>query len=331
VLLCLAGLAVLPAAASADYTCTSVSGRIAIAMREVRPGGDFAPTGPSIVANADGSIFTAACPGGATVFNTNSFEITDAVPSLTRRVSIQAIDIPFAPGAPLEPDGTSEIEFDIDLGPESPAPDTVDLRLPPSDDNIEIGTTRGSDLTLANLNAGAEPADHSDADVRIDGLHDFANDGSDLRGHEFVAVFDQGGDDRFSADGGPALPLPAATSVTLQGYSGNDQLIGGRRGDELEGASGDDDLKGMDGNDLLTGDTGRDRLKGGSGKDRLKGGDGSDRIVGNGGKDRFDGGPSGDFIKSRDGRSESVACGPGRFEVRADDEDRVARDCERIL
>jgi hypothetical protein len=322
-------LLAMPAHVSADYTCTSKGGHVDIAMREIQPAGDFAPAGPSIVTHPGGAIFTAACPPGATVTNTSSFTVTDTAPELTRRVSINADAGPFAPGMPLEPDGTSEIEFDIDLGPPNPAPDTVDLALTGGTDDVEIGRSR-TGLTLANLNAGAELDGSSDADVSIAGLSNFAPFGVELRSYEFVAAYGQEGDDRITAQGGPGIPRPAAVSLTLQGFEGDDELTGGTRADELAGDSGDDRHWGMEGNDYLTGADGRDLLKGGDGKDAIEGGPGPDRLVGNGGKDSFDGGASADFIKSRDGRGEAVRCGPGRDEVRADEEDEVNSDCERV-
>lgn len=74
----------------------------------------------------------------------------------------------------------------------------------------------------------------------------------------------------------------------LNGYGGNDTLIGGAGNDELSGDSGfghptvdpgDDSLFGGGGNDGLGGEEGNDRLDGGTGNDWLSGGEGMDSFI----------------------------------------------------
>jgi Subtilase family/RTX calcium-binding nonapeptide repeat (4 copies)/Domain of unknown function DUF11 len=96
---------------------------------------------------------------------------------------------------------------------------------------------------------------------------------------------------------------------------------GGARADRLAGTAGPDVLRGNGGNDVLRGLAGNDRLLGGSG---------NDRVVGGAGVDVLDGGRGADVLESRDGRRDTVRCGPGRDRVLADRLDRVARDCEVV-
>jgi hypothetical protein len=102
--------------------------------------------------------------------------------------------------------------------------------------------------------------------------------------------------------------------------TGSTTRRGTARNDVLRGTAGNDRLFGLAGNDTLRGLAGDDFLDGGSGNDRLFGDAGTDRFVGRAGNDVLD---------SRDGRAESVDCGPGRDRVRADRSDRV-RACEVV-
>ena len=71
---------------------------------------------------------------------------------------------------------------------------------------------------------------------------------------------------------------------------------------------------------------GNDRVYGGPGDDELDGGPGDDRLIGGPGKDTFFGNEGNDTIRSRDGVSEQVSCGPGKDSVYADTTD-VLSDC----
>jgi Ca2+-binding RTX toxin-like protein len=97
--------------------------------------------------------------------------------------------------------------------------------------------------------------------------------------------------------------------------------IGGAEPDRLTGLSLGDWLRGLGGNDTLAGRAGDDCLSGGAGNDALNGGPGNDR---------FDAGPGDDTVNARDGRSETVNCGPGRQDrVIADRTDRLV-GCETV-
>ena len=69
-------------------------------------------------------------------------------------------------------------------------------------------------------------------------------------------------------------------SVTMNGGSGRDILIGTVQDDVLSGGGGDDGLDGLGGNDLLNGGSGNDTIFGDIGEDTLMGGDGDDLLDG---------------------------------------------------
>ncbi|MGP6086026.1 Hint domain-containing protein [Antarctobacter jejuensis] len=98
----------------------------------------------------------------------------------------------------------------------------------------------------------------------------------------------------------------------LQGFLGNDSLIGGDDDDTLMGGSGEDTLDGGIDDDILMGGRDNDTLIGGQGNDTLNGGAGDDDI--NGGSDR-------DVIvvdSAADGIGDTVDGGSGGFIDQAD-------------
>ena len=96
------------------------------------------------------------------------------------------------------------------------------------------------------------------------------------------------------------------------GGRGRDRAFGGAGDDLVRGGAADDALRGSRGRDVVAGDAGRDRIRGGRGNDVLLGGSGGDRI------------------RSRDGRVDVIACGPGADLLRADRADQRS-GCERVL
>ncbi|MBY6161597.1 Hint domain-containing protein [Mameliella alba] len=106
----------------------------------------------------------------------------------------------------------------------------------------------------------------------------------------------------------------------LQGFLGNDTLIGGDDDDTLQGGSGDDYLDGGIDEDLLTGGGDNDTLVGGQGNDTLNGGAGDDSIMG--GSDR-------DVIivdSAADGIGDTVDGGSGGFVDQVNPEDPPNQD-----
>ncbi|MEY4754145.1 MAG: hypothetical protein RJA44_1820, partial [Pseudomonadota bacterium] len=117
---------------------------------------------------------------------------------------------------------------------------------------------------------------------------------------------------------------------TLLGADGNDRLDGGFGGnDSLSGGLGNDTLLGYSGNDVLDGGDGGDYLRGGSGNDVIRGGAGDDQsgkfhykgtyyvydqgIYGEAGNDTIDGGDGSDYISGGSG-DDSVVGGSGALD-----------------
>jgi Ca2+-binding RTX toxin-like protein len=63
--------------------------------------------------------------------------------------------------------------------------------------------------------------------------------------------------------------VPAAVSVRIDGYRGNDRLTGGEGPDVLDGGPGHDWLRGRGGGDAVIARSGGDRTQGGEGSDLL--------------------------------------------------------------
>ena len=83
--------------------------------------------------------------------------------------------------------------------------------------------------------------------------------------------------------------LGGAGNDTLQGSYGNDTLVGGSGNDYLSGGSENDSLSGGNGNDTLYGNSGHDTLRGGNHNDSLYGYTGNDKLYGDSGVDYLDG------------------------------------------
>ncbi|HZY65485.1 MAG TPA: hypothetical protein VFE21_06375 [Rubrobacteraceae bacterium] len=97
--------------------------------------------------------------------------------------------------------------------------------------------------------------------------------------------------------------------------------IGNAEPNRLVGTGNNDVLRGLGGNDKLYGRGDGDRLYGGAGRDLLVGGDDHDLLVGGAGRD---------LILARDGDTDRINCGAGRDTVRADRDDRVAKNSENV-
>jgi hypothetical protein len=135
---------------------------------------------------------------------------------------------------------------------------------------------------------------------------------------------------------------------TIIGSRFGDRIRGLRAGDSLRGRAGRDCLRGNAGRDRMSGhgnadrlfgNGGRDRVAGNAGRDRLFGNQGNDRLLGGGARDRLRGGPGrnvysagagADRVFARNDRRDRIRCGKGRDRVVADQNDRVAGDCERV-
>ena len=101
--------------------------------------------------------------------------------------------------------------------------------------------------------------------------------------------------------------------------------------DRIFGGYGDDTVNGGPGRDLIFAQRGVDTVNGGDGNDNLwalarwdvtnQPGEPADTVNGGAGRDR---------IHVRDGEPDTVSCGDGFDVVRADSEDLIAADCERV-
>ncbi len=120
---------------------------------------------------------------------------------------------------------------------------------------------------------------------------------------------------------------------------GDDLVAGGSGHDRIRLGSGRDSGAGGDGADLLLGEAGDDEIEGGAGDDRLSGDVGHDSLLGGGGNDRIAAGMAVtrdwgraflDAPGPLEGRSDRIACGTGRDEVKTGAGDTAA-GCERTL
>ena len=147
---------------------------------------------------------------------------------------------------------------------------------------------------------------------------------------------------------------------TRAGTTRDDVLLGGLGPDELRGGRGNDVLWGLrqagqtssepdvldagPGDDTIYGASSFQRISGGSGDDRIQAGIGSGTISGGSGADtirmrgdgrgtyKINGGSGNDTVYARGGKSRArITCGSGRDVVHVDVNDRVSRDCERVI
>jgi Ca2+-binding RTX toxin-like protein len=117
---------------------------------------------------------------------------------------------------------------------------------------------------------------------------------------------------------------------SLGGRAGRDCLFGNAGRDRMSGNGHADRMVGAGGRDRVSGNAGRDRLFGNQGDDRLYGGGGRDRMRGGAGRNVYRAGAGSDRVFARNGKRDRIWCGKGRDRVAADDNDRVAGDCERV-
>jgi RTX calcium-binding nonapeptide repeat (4 copies) len=291
--------------ASAAPTCVfdQVGGAVTITVG----GGE---TAVIAVANDAITLNGTACDA-ATVSTTDSITVNATGTPL--QVDIDLGGGEFGPGLTPEGDGSSEIEFTLNLPSGSPILRVVGGA---NADNLVYGTGG------INLN-GAEST--ADADVTINGTPRVVFDGN-------------GGDDVLSVGGGTGSGEPA--SGTLNGGGENDLLFGGLGGSTFDGGDGTDgldyaaatqlvvanlatgvanhagglsdelsnleNLAGSPGADAITGDDGPNVLQAGGGDDLVIGGGGDDTLGGGEGLDTFAFGivEDGVQVDLRDGTSE---------------------------
>ena len=199
---------------------------------------------------------TGGCPAEATVTTVETVQVIGG--SIANGMSIRGS---FSPGRTPETDGTSEIEFVVDLKGGA--------------DNLWVTSTDGDDLVLFT-SYGIDVGGDGDKDVTIKGVETIHENG-----HEGNDVIDA------SRYAGPAtLILSGHDGDDLViGSAGNDQLYAGGvlDADEIRGGPGDDYIAGTGGDDLLVGGSGDDTFYQssntfGAGGDTIRGGSGIDKV-----------------------------------------------------
>jgi Ca2+-binding RTX toxin-like protein len=217
--------------------------------------------------SGDAILFEGDRCGEATTTNTNTILVTGS-----GRDDVFVVDLrggPFAPGATPDPDGSSEIEFQVDLGA--------------GPDLLRIFGARGPDRIVVG-SSGVDLDDDAAANITMTRMA--------------ALVLGLGGDDVLSGRGGADTGGEHELFLGLFGGGGRDRLIGGSRGDTLVGGGGADALVGRGGADILVGRAGRDVLKGGGGGDLLIGGRGRDRMSGGPGHDQLRGVAGNDLLRA---------------------------------
>ena len=182
---------------------------------------------------------------------------------------------PSRPGATLDPSGSSEIEFQVDLGA--------------GPDLLRVFGARGPDRIVVGSN-GVDLDDDAAANITMTRMA--------------ALVFGLRGDDVLSGRGGADTGGEHELFLGLFGGGARDRLIGGSRGDTLVGGGGADVLTGRGGGDILVGRAGRDVLNRGGGGDLLIGGRGRDRMSGGPGHDQLRGVAGNDLLRAGPGPDE---------------------------
>jgi Ca2+-binding RTX toxin-like protein len=145
-----------------------------------------------------------------------------------------------------------------------------------------------------------------------------------------------GAKDILTGTAGPNVICGLGGNDTLNGLGGNDTLFGdacgakSKAGVAAAATGGNDVLNGDNGNDKLYGADGNDTLNGGNGNDKLYGGRGNDKLVGGPGVNTYSGGPGNDTVNARNGKKETVDCGPGKKDVATVDKRDKTKGCEKV-
>lgn len=102
---------------------------------------------------------------------------------------------------------------------------------------------------------------------------------------ERLTVNGLGGPDHFTPDPEAPTGLAGLTSLTLNGGSAGDRLVGGDGADQINGGTGADTLGGGEGADQINGGDENDIIEAGGGDDRIVGGTGEDVLHADAGDD----------------------------------------------
>lgn len=132
--------------------------------------------------------------------------------------------------------------------------------------------------------------------------------------------------DTFNVGVGADVILPGAGDDTISYADRTNAVTITLNGNADDGEAGEGDNVGNDGEGAIGG-AGNDRLVANELGNRLSGGAGNDLLIGGKGEDRLVGDTGDDVIDSRDGRYDSIDCGPGTDTLYADPMD-FAENCE---
>jgi Ca2+-binding RTX toxin-like protein len=200
-------------------------------------------------------------PATSTVATIN---VDDTTTGQATTVNISLVNGAFEPGAGAAEAGTSEIEFDLDLGDGNDIL-AVTGRADPADDDFRLGALPGGESGI-NLNAPEASSPDSDISLSSSGIQP-----DSIRVSGEADQFDTGpsGDNRIASvtGAGEGFTGPLPTFVNFFGGDGDDVLVNGDGGGLLNGGGGNDTLIGGDGNDDLTMGPGNDSADGNAGTD----------------------------------------------------------------
>lgn len=195
---------------------------------------------------------------------------------------------------------------------------------------VEAHGGGGGDELSGSLNADRLYGDDGDDRIVGAGGNDTLEGGAGSDGFE-----DGPGDDSVSGGPGDDRFVAGAGRDTYAGGDGNDRVDYSSRGAPVtitldvvadDGEAGEGDYAGAEVEEALGG-AGADRIVAGLNAATLVGGSGNDSINGGPSGDRIEGNEGDDLIDSRDGRYDSVDCGPGTDTILADLTDS-AENCE---
>jgi hypothetical protein len=165
------------------------------------------------------------------------------------------------------------------------------INVPQSNDQIS-GTNLGDVICITGDNNVVNALGGDDT-VIDDGTDNTINLG------EGFDTYDGTGGDGSTVDGGSGddnlIGTPGPDE--LAGGDGDDTLVGGEEDDTLNGGLGADDLSGSNGDDAINGEAGPDDIDGGDGADILNGGDADDTLIGAIGNDTMNGGLGADQLQ----------------------------------
>ena len=189
----------------------------------------------------------------------------------------------------------------------------------PGDDRID--GTENADVLSGN--AGSDNLSGNGGNDTLDGGagENFFEDGA---GNDLIARGPQ--NDTWNAGAGTDVFTPGTGNDSVSYSARTNGVTITLRGGADDGEAGAGDNVGTDAEDA-TGGAGNDTIVANDLGTRLHGRAGNDSLVGGAGEDRIEGEEGDDIIDSRDGRYDSIDCGPGNDVVYADIADST-ENCE---